>query len=196
MKIIKMLASFMCLLLWIMPSTSCAHRISKDSDFGPGETLPPLNAEETNHAAGEPGDLSEAEAYWLKGGSVYHSDLDCYHLANKEDIRYGSVEDAAYAGKSKLCSICAKNQEAVTETETESGVDTDTHVDTDTTVDTETETETETQTHPVGDTVYWTESGKVYHRSTDCRYIRNSANVLEGTVEDSGKERACSACGP
>ncbi|MBQ9801551.1 MAG: hypothetical protein IJW51_00555 [Clostridia bacterium] len=46
-------------------------------------------------------------------------------------------------------------------------------------------------------TVYWLESGSVYHVSADCRYLKNKTNVKTGTVEDANaasKARACSSC--
>ena len=45
--------------------------------------------------------------------------------------------------------------------------------------------------------VYWTKSGKVWHLSENCRYIKNSEQI-SGTVEEAieaGKERVCSSCG-
>lgn len=41
---------------------------------------------------------------------------------------------------------------------------------------------------------YWTEQGTVYHIYQDCYHIRNSENVLSGTLNICGKERCCSAC--
>ena len=64
-----------------------------------------------------------------------------------------------------------------------------------TNTDTDTDTVTETEaSEATTQTVYWTKSGKVYHTDPDCRYIRNSANVLSGTVEESGKDKICSSC--
>ncbi len=45
--------------------------------------------------------------------------------------------------------------------------------------------------------VYWTKSGKVWHISRDCRYIKNSTEILCGTVteaKEAGKEKICSGC--
>lgn len=44
--------------------------------------------------------------YWLKTGTVYHTDPDCHHIAGKDQVCSGSVEEAAEAGKKKLCSSC------------------------------------------------------------------------------------------
>lgn len=49
----------------------------------------------------------------------------------------------------------------------------------------------------VGDEVYWTESGGVWHLYRDCGHLKNSQNVLSGTVadaEEAGKDHVCSSC--
>lgn len=58
--------------------------------------------------------------------------------------------------------------------------------------------EKDTDNEPSYGTVYWTESGSVWHTSRDCRYLKKSTNILSGSVEkakESGKTRACSGCG-
>lgn len=45
--------------------------------------------------------------------------------------------------------------------------------------------------------VFWTESGKLWHKSYDCSYLANSKTVLHGTLEEAkleGKEKACERC--
>lgn len=45
--------------------------------------------------------------------------------------------------------------------------------------------------------VFWTESGKLWHKSLECSYLANSKTIIHGTVEEakfSGKEEACSRC--
>lgn len=40
--------------------------------------------------------------------------------------------------------------------------------------------------------VFWTESGKLWHKSYDCSYLANSKTVLHGTLEEAkleGKEK-------
>lgn len=44
-------------------------------------------------------------------------------------------------------------------------------------------------------TVYWTESGKVWHSHRSCPSLTRSKDVRVGTIEESGKERACKRCG-
>ena len=47
-------------------------------------------------------------------------------------------------------------------------------------------------------TVYWVESGKVWHTTENCKSLSRSKNIKSGTPDDAvaaGKERACSVCG-
>ncbi|MBQ9152104.1 MAG: hypothetical protein IJX72_07620 [Clostridia bacterium] len=47
-------------------------------------------------------------------------------------------------------------------------------------------------------TVYWTESGSVYHQYRDCYHLRDSKSIKSGTVltaRMAGKEKVCSECG-
>lgn len=43
-------------------------------------------------------------------------------------------------------------------------------------------------------TVYWVDSGKVYHTTKDCPSLSRSKNIHSGTVAQSGKSRACKNC--
>ena len=45
-----------------------------------------------------------------------------------------------------------------------------------------------------GGTVYWTPSGSVYHYSRNCSTLSRSRTVYSGSVNDSGKSRACKVC--
>ena len=42
--------------------------------------------------------------------------------------------------------------------------------------------------------VYWTSSGKVYHKDKNCSSLSRSTNILEGTLEDCPRTEACSVC--
>ena len=48
-------------------------------------------------------------------------------------------------------------------------------------------------------TVYWTESGQVYHRDRNCPYLAKASSVKSGPVSNAvqlyGKDHPCSACG-
>jgi hypothetical protein len=48
---------------------------------------------------------------------------------------------------------------------------------------------------PVEDIVYWVPNGKVWHVSPNCRTLARSTTIYEGTIEESGKSRACHVCG-
>ncbi len=43
-------------------------------------------------------------------------------------------------------------------------------------------------------TVYWVSGGSVYHLSKDCPSLSRSSNIQSGTVEESGRQRACKNC--
>ena len=45
--------------------------------------------------------------------------------------------------------------------------------------------------------VYWTESGEVWHLTQSCRYLKNSKTIISGSIENArsfGKTKACSSC--
>ena len=52
--------------------------------------------------------MPEGTVFWTPGGKVYHTDRSCYHLAKSTNVCSGSVTDALEAGKTGLCSSCAK----------------------------------------------------------------------------------------
>lgn len=44
---------------------------------------------------------------------------------------------------------------------------------------------------------YWTESGSVYHKYSDCGHIKNSSDIHTGSEQDAilaGKDHICSSC--
>lgn len=43
-------------------------------------------------------------------------------------------------------------------------------------------------------TVYWTPSGSVYHTNSSCSTLSRSRTILNGSISDSGKPRACKVC--
>ena len=48
-----------------------------------------------------------------------------------------------------------------------------------------------------GQEVYFTQFGSVYHVDPECQHIRNSSNVLQGTIDEAvagGKTRMCKTC--
>ena len=48
---------------------------------------------------------TEDSMYWTAGGSVYHKELSCRHLATAKTIYYGTAEDAAKE-KGRACTAC------------------------------------------------------------------------------------------
>lgn len=44
------------------------------------------------------------------------------------------------------------------------------------------------------ETVYWVSKGEVYHRTSSCRTLSRSKNIYSGSVNESGKPRACKVC--
>jgi len=53
----------------------------------------------------------------------------------------------------------------------------------------------ETTAVPQTETVYWVPNGKVWHTTPNCSTLSRSNNILSGTIEESGKARACKKCG-
>ena len=57
--------------------------------------------------------------------------------------------------------------------------------------------ETTQKTTSIGNLVYWTEGGGVYHFYNDCGYIKSASKVVSGSVTDArnaGKNGVCSRC--
>ena len=50
---------------------------------------------------------SDHIVYWLSGGSVYHLDADCSHIAGKENVNQTTVQEAVESGR-RLCKTCEK----------------------------------------------------------------------------------------
>lgn len=51
------------------------------------------------------------DVYWSPFGRVYHTHDDCGHLNKTEELTYGTVEQAIAAGRTRLCSSCAKKDD-------------------------------------------------------------------------------------
>ena len=50
---------------------------------------------------------------------------------------------------------------------------------------------------PTAESVFWTESGSVFHFDSLCHHLSKAKDIYYGTAEDAvtlGKERACTAC--
>lgn len=54
--------------------------------------------------------------------------------------------------------------------------------------------QTQQQQTNVGETVYWTPNGEVYHSTSSCPSLSRSKTVLSGSIAESGKSRPCKNC--
>ena len=115
----------------------------------------------------------EKTYYFVAGnGTVYHSDEFCPYLKNSHNVQSGALSQALGAGKSKLCSACAKAGEKDT-----------------------LPTLTDEESARI---CYYTAGGGVWHYDAACPSLAHSQSVLTGTVEQArteGKTRACTRCG-
>ncbi len=48
------------------------------------------------------------DVYWAPYGKVYHTHDDCSAIRASTELTYGTVEQAIAAGRTRLCSFCAK----------------------------------------------------------------------------------------
>ncbi len=51
------------------------------------------------------------DVYWSPFGKVYHTHEDCSSLNQSDSLTYGSVEQAIAAGRTRLCSFCARKDD-------------------------------------------------------------------------------------
>ena len=69
-------------------------------------------------------------------------------------------------------------------------------------IDKSSEPSTESDVSDVGtlagdETVYWTETGSVYHIRRECYHLSKAKHIIEGTAQEAvaqGKERLCKNC--
>ncbi len=119
----KYFSRLLVLLLIISLITAC----SSSNDFESGHPITPEELASISEAvfATEPPDpadtsipietLPDADVYpegtvhWTHGGSVFHTDPLCYHLKRAKTVYHGTPENAARAGKEKLCATCQKH---------------------------------------------------------------------------------------
>jgi len=71
----------------------------------------PISEEEQQAAMTE----IEGNVYWAPSGKVYHIDEDCQSFSQSVELTVGTVEEAIAAGRTRLCSFCAKNNDVDTE---------------------------------------------------------------------------------
>ena len=51
------------------------------------------------------------DVYWSPFGKVYHTHEECSSLNQSDTLTYGDVEQAIAAGRTRLCSFCAKKDD-------------------------------------------------------------------------------------
>lgn len=112
---------------------------------------------------------------------------------------YNDGHDSAYESINALIaaySVQDTPAKIVTETESPSTVKTPTEINPPAQEkEPVTEVTTEEIVSPaVSGTVYFTESGEVYHKSKDCSYLKKSKNILTGDISEVSNRRACSRC--
>lgn len=71
----------------------------------------PISEEEQQAAMTE----IDGNVYWAPSGKVYHIDEDCQAFSQSEELTVGTVEEAIAAGRTRLCSFCAKRNDVDTE---------------------------------------------------------------------------------
>ena len=73
--------------------------------------LNPVSSEQKEAAVEALGDET---VFWSPFGKVYHTHDDCSHLNQSEQLTYGTVAEAIAAGRTRLCSTCAKKDNITT----------------------------------------------------------------------------------
>lgn len=56
-------------------------------------------------------DVITDDVYWSPYGKVYHTHDDCSSLNQSDQLTYGTVEQAIAAGRTRLCSFCARKDQ-------------------------------------------------------------------------------------
>lgn len=142
------------------------------------ETETQADSEETTKKTEDKEGAEAGEVvYWLKSGSVWHVEQDCWRIAGTTNKIYsGTVEDAQEAGKDHVCSSCGKKAE-----------------------NEETDTEADKEDVESDGIVYWLEASEVWHVKKDCwRLAKTTQEIFSGTIDEAkeaGVERVCSSCG-
>lgn len=110
--------------------------------------------------------------YFVENGGVYHRERDCAYLKKSNNVRKGNAAAVAAAGKTRLCSACGKDASSVPKDDAPA--------------------------QDEEEICYYTQSGETWHFDRWCASLKNSKNVIAGTVGEAlgaGKSRPCSRCG-
>ena len=193
--------------LMLLLLSSCIDRLyGFETDYSTGVPLTPEMIESIIDAATltveevyptETDSSGNLIVYWLPGGSVWHMSKACSSVDKANNALSGTIANAVSDGKDRPCKICAKDIEY--------SVDTHIGADESSFAEDRSSAEAETQKDPKEYSddrkllVYWTKSGSVWHKSTSCSSLVNTAkdSLICGSEEDAlsaGKERACKKC--
>ncbi len=134
------------------------------------------------------GDVVNAEMLSSIAESIFASDESL-----RPETEPVTVDESSGANDDEVTTE-ETSEDSLTEDATEEITEDNTDVET---VTEEATTEEETTKREHNGIYYWTESGEVYHKWSDCGHIKNSLEVFSGTIYEAkvaGKERVCSAC--
>ena len=90
----------------------CTASCSPTHDFDAGRPISREELESMSAALFVTDVPTEVETYppgtvfWTEGGSVYHRDRACRHLAKAIEVKSGYVSNARMYGKDRPCSTC------------------------------------------------------------------------------------------
>lgn len=139
--------------------------------------------EPTVTSADDTGENQPEIVYWSDSGSVYHVKSNCSALSNAKQVHAGSLEEALHNKKLRECSKCFDGCTPATSAET-----------------TEKPQESSSSEYTVtndAETVFWAESGTVYHLRKTCPALAHSSEIFSGTVKEAlgcNKEKLCARC--
>ena len=68
----------------------------------------PISAEEQAAAENALTAAEIGDVYWSPYGRVYHTSSECQSLNHSDSLTVGSVDDAIAAGRTRICSFCAR----------------------------------------------------------------------------------------
>lgn len=144
------------------PCSKCYPEDSSENNDGNGN----VSDEENN-------EISDAEVFWTELGSRWHANIDCYYIADSDNVESGSVADALTAGKKRACSKCFSDEEDKDENEDVNVEDNIENSDTE---------------------VFWTEIGNRWHTHRDCYHIADLDDVKSGTVAEAIEDEKTGLC--
>ena len=137
----------------------------------------------------------ELIVYWLPNGSVWHASANCSSVERATAVESGYISDAMSKGKDRSCKLCSADIDYVIATgNSESTMNIE---------PTEPEQETDKYSKEYAEDgsliVFWTNSGSVWHQSSHCSSLANTAkeNLICGSEDQAvaaGKERVCKKC--